>query len=115
MHGTAPGFSGRIRRTPSPRDFAGTAAIAPPSARLGIDLELEGDLDNDRLGTFKRETPRAGSIPVILRAETCAAMELTELHKDLRAPETDFSLPVRRACAPPGSTLTIAFGTMWFC
>lgn len=54
------------------------AAFGPPfAARLGLALEVPGEIDTDRLGTFTGEVPRAGSIEEAARAKALLGMEVT--------------------------------------
>jgi hypothetical protein len=54
-------------------------AVAPPFAKLGIDLVVPEDLDTDCFGTFTGEIPRAGTMIEAARAKARAASRLTGL------------------------------------
>jgi hypothetical protein len=55
------------------------AAIAPPLARLGIELVVPAGFDTDRFGTFTGEIARAGNMEDAARAKARAAIAATGL------------------------------------
>jgi len=55
------------------------AAIAPPLARLGVEVIVPDGLDTDRFGAFTGEVPRAGTMMEAARAKAQAAISATGL------------------------------------
>lgn len=55
------------------------AAIAPPLARLGVEVIVPDGLDTDRFGAFTGEVPRAGTMMEAARAKAQAAIAATGL------------------------------------